>query len=360
MKIYADKTCCGIECCGNPIGFNGSHRFKFCSVRTRFYSRWVSYGSEDDYRIPTAAATIKAGDITISIPAGTFSQPVNFSLLEGPVSKIAMNEPAGMQTFADFAFKVTETSNNTLVTTFNKPVIFSITNPAVNADTEYYDISPSGQYALNPIPATISGTTLSHAIKADTVAWAVADPTVPDFTQHGFPNVIAKTTFTPGQATSVSANGITVDIPANTFSTPVTFELLQGPIANFTANAPSSQAPVTDFAFKVINNQTGALVGKFNAAVIAKITNSQINSASKYWDITPSGTYQANPIAPTITGDTLSHPIDAAAVGWVITSPAVHQATSPVTGLPIAPILGGGAVMVLAGLYLVVRKGAVH
>ncbi|MCY0863648.1 MAG: hypothetical protein OWQ57_01725 [Sulfobacillus sp.] len=309
---------------------------------------------------PTQAATITYGDMTITIPAGTFSDTVQFSLLEGPVAQIAANQPAGMETFADFAFKVVDPTTNTLVTTFNKPVMFSLTNPSVNADTQYYDISPTGQYSLNPIPATISGDTLTHAIKAAVVGWAIADPTVPDFTQHGFPTVLATTNVTPGQATSVSADGITVNIPGDAFTTPVTFELLQGPVGSFSAMAPSGQAPVTDFAFKVVDPQTGALVGKFNAPVVAEITNSQINANSKYWDITPTGSYAANPIAPTISGDTLSHPIAAAAVGWVITSPAVVQATSPVTGLPLAPIVGGGAALTLVGLYFVTRKGVTH
>lgn len=310
---------------------------------------------------PTASATVTAGNITISIPAGAFgSDPVTFDVLEGPTASMT---PDGTTALADFAFKVTDNTTQNLITAFAKPVTFSITSPQITSASEYWDVSPSGALSINPIPSTISGDTLSHKIAGAPVGWVVANPVAaPDFTQWGFPQVVASTNFTPGTATSVSANGISISIPANAFNVPVTFDLLQGPVQNFAAHAPSGQSPVADFAFKVVDQDTHTLVGSFSGAVIASITNSQINQKSEYLDVTTAGSEMPNPIPAKITNDVLVHPIKAATVGWVVTSPSVAAATSPVTGLPIAPVVAGGAALFIAGSALLWKRtrGANH
>ncbi len=48
----------------------------------------------------------------------------------------------------------------------------------------------------------------------------------PDFTQFGFPQVVATVDFTPGQATRLEANGHRIDIPAGFLATPARFDLL--------------------------------------------------------------------------------------------------------------------------------------
>ncbi|MCL8209328.1 MAG: hypothetical protein K6V97_14860 [Actinomycetia bacterium] len=201
--------------------------------------------------------------------------------------------------------------------------------------------------ARGPVALLAAGLLTAGAAAA---AWA---QTVPDLSQDGFPTVAAQQTVSPNQAATVTAGDITIRIPAGTFSTPVQFELLEGSNATWQAKAPAGQKVIANFAFKVVNSETGELVGTFAKPVVFTLTNPAVGPASKYWNITPAGAMVTNPVAPTISGDTLSHPITAALVGWAVTSPAA--ATSVSTGLPLAPVMGGGLALAAAGLYLLRR-----
>ncbi|CAB1129739.1 conserved exported protein of unknown function [Candidatus Hydrogenisulfobacillus filiaventi] len=301
---------------------------------------------------PEAPATLSYGTLTVRIPAHTFTDPVKFELLEGPTSAFVDNAPAGTTPLVAFAFKVVDLKTGALVGKFNQAVSISYTNPAINAHAQYWDITPTGAYAANPVMPTIQGDTLSHPIAAALVGWVISAPApaAPDFTQDGFPQVVGSVSFMPGHPATVSGPGVTVSIPGNAFTVPVTFQLLEGPLSHFTAQAPAGQAPVADFAFKVVNPATGALIDTFNAPVKATITNPRINAGSRYYDISPSGAYSLNPVPPVIQGDSLSHGIAVSKVGWVITSPVVAGATSPVTGLPLAPLMAAGGALVALGV----------
>lgn len=125
------------------------------------------------------SATLTADGATITIPAGTFNVPVKFELLEGALSQFSSKAPSGQVPLYDFAFKVMNQNNHKLIVNFQKPVIFSYTNPNVNQSSKYYDINAQGSYMLNPIPAKISGTTLKHGIKGAPVGWVVTAPSKP-------------------------------------------------------------------------------------------------------------------------------------------------------------------------------------
>ncbi len=315
---------------------------------------------------PGTAATLAVNGISISIPANAFSIPVTVQLLQGPTAQFQSSLSAGQRVVTDFALKVLDPATNQLVSTFNAPVVAKITSPQINQKSQYLDVSPTGTIEANPIPSTIVGHVMTHKIAAAAVGWVVSTPTpsatpspsqAPDFTQHGFQKVIASTAFTPGKAASVTAHGIHIAIPANAFTVPVTVQLLQGSAQHFASSIPSGQSVVTDFALKVMNPTTHQLVVTFNAPVMATVTASQINSQSEYLDVSPSGTITANPIPPAISGDVMTHAIKAAAVGWVITSPSVPEATAPVTGLPLAPVMAGGAILILGGVGLLLRSG---
>jgi hypothetical protein len=180
-----------------------------------------------------------------------------------------------------------------------------------------------------------------------------AAATVPDFTQHGFAQVVAQKSIQPGQAATLTAGDITVQVPAGAFATPVQFDLLEGSNAAWQAKAPAGQTVIANFAFKVVNPANGQLVGTFQKPVLFTLTNPKVGPASVYYNVTPTGAFVKNPIPAKIVGDQLSHPIAAALVGWAVTSPAA--ATTVATGLPLAPVMGVGAALALAGAYLVVR-----
>ena len=203
---------------------------------------------------------------------------------------------------------------------------------------------------------TIGATIATLALCGATSAWAASGV---DFTQHGFPTVVAKVSIAAGQAATLSGGGAVVTIPAGTFSDPVEFELLQGPLASFASKAPDGQNPVYDFAFKVVDKNTNALVAGFQKAVIFSYTNSLINSKSVYYNVNSAGNFTVNPVPAVITGDTLKHGIKGAPVGWVITSPATAVAgtTSPVTGRPLLNwLLTGLALIAGGGVLLAFRR----
>lgn len=209
---------------------------------------------------------------------------------------------------------------------------------------------------------TVSGLTAALAVTAGvgvTTAFAATTTTSVDFQTHGFPTVAAQAAIPAGQGATIKAGDATVTIPTGTFSDPVEFELLEGPLSSFAANAPSGQTPVFDFAFKVVDQKTGAIVMKFQKPVMFSLTNTDVNANSMYYNIAPTGTYTLNPVKATISGDTLQHAIAGAPVGWVVTSPAtsVAQTTSPITGLPFADwLFVGAALMIGGGVLLAVRR----
>ncbi len=154
-------------------------------------------------------------------------------------------------------------------------------------------------------------------------------PSVPDFTQYGFPTVVASTSLAAGAAGSLSYGALTVQIPAGAFADPVQFELLQGPVASFQMGAPTGETVISDFAFKVVDETTGALVGTFLKPVTLTLMSADVTSQSVYYNVATSGALTPNPVAATITGTTLTHPIAAAMVGWAVTSPTSTVAQVP-------------------------------
>jgi predicted small lipoprotein YifL len=153
---------------------------------------------------------------------------------------------------------------------------------------------------------------------------------VPDFTQYGFPTVLISQDLTPGQATRITTEVtgqtdkiFTVEVPADAFTDPVTFEILTGQLSNFEANAPAGQHPIMAFAFKVTDKATGELIAKFNAPVMLTAKDPMITLGSKYYNIAPDGTYTDNPTGLQVQPGELSHPVAGAPVGWVITAPTM-------------------------------------
>ncbi len=307
-----------------------------------------------------AGGSLHFGSITVQIPQGAFTDPVTFDLLQGPVSNFQSAAPSGENVVTDFALRVLDTKTQQPVSTFLKPVMVTVTQNDISSSSMYDNVTQTGRIVANPVAATINGDVLTHPITADLVGWVVlspssAVPAVPDFTQHGFPNVVATTDLAAGAAGSVQYGGISINIPQGTFSQAVKFQLLHGPVKTLQSAAPAGQTVETDFALRVINPGTGQLIGAFLKPVTATITQNGIGTASMYDNVTPMGMIVPNPMPATIKGDVLTHPITAAAVGWVVLSqaPTVPAATTPTTGVPVLPIVGIGAALIVAGVVLV-------
>ena len=179
----------------------------------------------------------------------------------------------------------------------------------------------------------------------------------PDFTTFGYPNVLTSMAIPAGQAATLTSGDITINVPAGAFANPVTFDLLGGSNASFQALVPSNKTVVDNFAFRVTDTTTNEIIGKFNAPVVAVITNSKINNKSQYLNTTNSSPLHVgdNPVAPLITGHTLKHGNGGAPVGWIVTSPVVAAAAT--SNQPTAHksnsayyLIGGLVVLLLIGL----------
>ncbi|MGG1677089.1 hypothetical protein ACIFOT_15225 [Neobacillus sp. NRS-1170] len=143
-----------------------------------------------------------------------------------------------------------------------------------------------------------------------------------DFTQNGFPKVVAEKKIEAGEAARISHSGIKITIPEGTFSHDVTFQVLEGDNSFFQTKAPAGETVVMNFAFRVIDMETNQLIGAFNKPLTFSFKDKDINSGSIYYNFKLDGTLANNNAASSIEGRTLSHPVGGAPVGWVITSPS--------------------------------------
>ncbi len=115
---------------------------------------------------------------TVTIQPGTFSGPVQFQVLQGPLSGFMV--PSGQQAIFDFAFHVTTLSGAPVSLPFAKPVVFTLRDPMIQATSQYDDVNlTTGAIAPNPTAPMIIGKTLSHPIATDAVGWVITSPAMP-------------------------------------------------------------------------------------------------------------------------------------------------------------------------------------
>lgn len=202
----------------------------------------------------------------------------------------------------------------------------------------------------------IGATSLAGTLTATIPAYAA---TVPNFSQDGFTHVVATANLAAGQGTILQMTGVTITIPAGAFKDPVQFQVLQSPLSQLTAKAPTGQSALYDFAFQVTDQNTHKLVGMFQKPVVFTYTAPAVNTHSIYYNITPQGKWVANPVPAQITGHTLKHAIIGAPVAWAVTSPAttVAATTSPITGLPFFTwAVTGLSLLAVGGVVLGLRR----
>jgi hypothetical protein len=149
---------------------------------------------------------------------------------------------------------------------------------------------------------------------------AIASAAGLDFTQLGFPHVVAEKYVKAGKATKISHSGIKIKIPKDAFAKDVIFQVLEGDNRTFQANAPAGEKVIMNFAFRVIDVETNDIIGSFSKPVTFSYKDKDVNKGSVYYNI-KDGNFMNNNAASVINAKTLSHPIAGAGVGWAITSP---------------------------------------
>lgn len=142
-----------------------------------------------------------------------------------------------------------------------------------------------------------------------------------DFTQMGFSKVVAEREIEAGEASMISHSGIRIQIPEGAFTNDVTFQVLEGDNKRFQKVAPAGETVIMNFAFRVIDLETGQIIDKFNKQLTFSFKDKDINTGSIYYNFKVDGTIANNNAASVIDGRTLTHPVGGAPVGWFITSP---------------------------------------
>lgn len=150
---------------------------------------------------------------------------------------------------------------------------------------------------------------------------STSSSSVPNWNTLGFPTVMDSTKITPGTADTLVSGPYKLEIPGNVFASPVEFDLLSGDTSTFAAGSPPGNTPILAFAFKVRDLETDSLVGEFQNPLTCLVKDSQIDTASWYYDIKVDGVYVSNSAGMKVAAGLLTHPIKGALYGWVITSP---------------------------------------
>jgi len=160
----------------------------------------------------------------------------------------------------------------------------------------------------------------------------------PDFSKLGFPTVAGTVSYTPGTAATINGSGgLSATIPANFYTGPATIDLLTGPASAFSAGA-SGNTVLAPFALRVTDTSTGKLVATgFGSPWTFQYTGPGVAPGSLVMNVTAATppAITVNGTAPTVNGQTLTHPFTSASVGWLVANPA-GSAAAPPAGRPLA------------------------
>lgn len=155
----------------------------------------------------------------------------------------------------------------------------------------------------------------------------------PDFTQYGYPSVVAALTLNPRDYARLSIGGVVLTIPQGAFGQdPVKLELLRGDPSAWQSRAPAGQKVIYAFALRVTDLKTNQLVLEFAKPLNFSFYSDQITERAEYLDTSAANpaVVSPNPVKPTIRLyrigkkfpiGILSHRISGAEFGWLITVP---------------------------------------
>jgi predicted lipoprotein with Yx(FWY)xxD motif len=123
----------------------------------------------------TTSITITSSPYSIQVPANAFSENVTFSLLQGEAANYQSQLPSGETPILAFAFDV-KNSQGQLIGKFDNPVMLSIHDTRITADSKYYNLAPDGALTPNLTGMQVKSGVLSHPIGGTGVAWVITSP----------------------------------------------------------------------------------------------------------------------------------------------------------------------------------------
>ncbi len=123
------------------------------------------------------ASTVTAGPYTFQVPVGAFTVPVKFEVLSQNPAIWSGKVPTGVKPVLAFALKVTNRNTGQLIGTFDNKIMMIATDPALTAQSMYYNISPGGAVTANTLGLQAKAGGLDHPITGAIFAWVLTTPT---------------------------------------------------------------------------------------------------------------------------------------------------------------------------------------
>jgi predicted lipoprotein with Yx(FWY)xxD motif len=123
----------------------------------------------------TTPITITSSPYSIQVPANAFSENVTFKLLQGDPANYQSKVPSGETPILAFAFGV-KNSQGQLIGKFDNPVILTIHDARITANSQYYNVTPDGTLTPYPTGLQVKAGELSHPIAGTGVAWVITSP----------------------------------------------------------------------------------------------------------------------------------------------------------------------------------------
>lgn len=126
---------------------------------------------------PGQASTVTAGPYTFQVPVGAFTVPVKFEVLSQTPASWSGKVPGGMKPVLTFALKVTNRNTGQLIGTFDNKIMMIARDPALTAQSMYYNISPNGAVTANTLGLKAKAGELDHPLTGAIFAWVLTTPT---------------------------------------------------------------------------------------------------------------------------------------------------------------------------------------
>jgi len=126
----------------------------------------------------TYAKGMAPGHATYTIPANAFTMPVTFQILAGTNTYWDGMVKSNEKVVANFAYLVTDPATGQIVTKFNAPITYSVTDSMITKDSIYWATTAASPPRLIDAnkASKITGTMLEHATPLSAVGWIITTP----------------------------------------------------------------------------------------------------------------------------------------------------------------------------------------
>jgi predicted lipoprotein with Yx(FWY)xxD motif len=123
-----------------------------------------------------SAATLAFGPYSIFVPQGAFTDTVKFDLLSGDPLAFASKMPGDQTPVLAFAFNVRDARTNQLIGKFAQPVMLTVKDSRIAADSGCYNVAANGDLSINMTGVQVQAGELTHPIAGAVFGWVITAP----------------------------------------------------------------------------------------------------------------------------------------------------------------------------------------